>query len=88
MAGNPQASTDAMETPVITLLIAIYLGGWMLVTTAALTAEPTLGHDRNALPTPRTFAVTSLAAGATWPLLLIGVVQFGSVLIYSKLHRA
>jgi hypothetical protein len=69
---------------VIGTLMAIYLGGWMLTTCAALTTARTL-PEATRPSTPQTFAGVSILAGAIWPLLLVGVAELGSVLTYAKL---
>jgi hypothetical protein len=69
---------------VITPMIAVYLGGWMMTTMAALVAARSVA-DKWRPPTIRTFAIASVLAGALWPMLLLGFVEAGSVRTYIKL---
>jgi len=71
---------------VIALGIAVYLGGWGLITTALVAARSLAGGRH--VPRLQSFAMTSMIAGAIWPLLLVGVAELGSVMTYAKLHRA
>lgn len=59
----------------------------MLITTAALSAARSLTAGRY-LPTWRSFAMTSIVAGAMWPLVLLGVAELGSVITVAKLRQA
>jgi hypothetical protein len=58
----------------------------MLTTCAVLTAARTL-PEASRPTTPMTFVGVSFLAGAIWPLLLVGVAEFGSVLTYAKLTQ-
>jgi hypothetical protein len=72
---------------VITPLVLAYLGGWMLTTTTALTAARTLADSRHP-PSLRRYVLTSVFAGAAWPLLLVGAAEVGALVGYAKFPRA
>jgi hypothetical protein len=57
-------------------MVFTYLSGGLLVTIGAYTAARHL-NDRHQ-PSPHLLCV-SVVAGALWPLLFIGLVEFGSV---------
>lgn len=63
--------------------IGIYLGGWLLVTPGVYAAGRRW-NDRQS-PAPHPFWV-SLVAGAVWPLLIIGLVEISSVIVYTKVQ--
>jgi hypothetical protein len=67
----------------IETLVLGYLGGWILVTLAAYAAGRRLSDSRS--PAPHPLAV-SIVAGALWPLVLVGLVELSSVVVYSKVH--
>jgi hypothetical protein len=62
-------------------MVLIYLSGWLVGTIAICTAARHL-HDR-CEPSPHPLGV-SVAAGALWPLLLVGLVELSSVLVLTK----
>ena len=64
-------------------LVVIYLCGWLPVTLAAYAASKRLVDKR--APAPRPFFV-SLIAGGLWPLLVVGMVELSSVIVYMKLQ--
>jgi hypothetical protein len=68
-------------------LMVVYLGGWILITTTALSAAWTLA-DRRRPPSLRGYALTSVLAGAIWPVLVVGAAEVGALLTYAKLRRA
>jgi hypothetical protein len=76
--GKHTKVADARGSAVITPLVWVYLGGWMLTTTTALMAARTMADSRRP-PSLRGYLVTSLVAGAIWPLLLVGVVELGAL---------
>jgi hypothetical protein len=65
------------------MLIVIYLGGWLAVTCAAYAAGTRL-TDRESPPGHP--LMISVAAGAIWPLLLVGLVELGSIIAFTKVH--
>jgi hypothetical protein len=64
-------------------LIVIYLIGWLPVSLAAYAAGKRLA-DRRAHPDQPLMMVVSLAAGAIWPLLVVGLVELSSVMVLTK----
>jgi hypothetical protein len=66
---------------VVGTLALIYLGGWLPVTLAAYAASKRLADKR--APAPRPFFV-SLIAGGLWPLLLVGMIELSTVIVYMK----
>ncbi|AGB26159.1 hypothetical protein Mycsm_05995 [Mycobacterium sp. JS623] len=64
-------------------LIAIYLIGWLPVSFAAYVAANRLA-DRRASADQPSMIVVSLAAGAIWPLLVVGLVELSSVMVLTK----
>jgi hypothetical protein len=86
MEGKHTKVADARGSAVITPLVLVYLGGWMLTTTTALTAARTMADSRRP-PSLRGYVVTSVVAGAIWPLLLLGVVELGALASSAKFPR-
>jgi hypothetical protein len=68
---------------VVGILVLIYLSGWLPVTIAAYAAGRRL-CDRYS-PARHPLAV-SLVAGALWPLLVVGLVELSSVMVYTKVQ--
>lgn len=68
------------DTVVQTAVIA-YLIGWVVGTAAVYAASRRLNDPRN--PAPHAL-VLSAAAGALWPLLLLGAVEFSSLMACSS----
>ena len=64
-------------------LIAIYLIGWLPVSGAAYAAGKRLADRRTSADSPL-MMVVSLAAGAIWPLLVVGLVELSSVMVLTK----
>jgi hypothetical protein len=62
-------------------LIVIYLGGWMVVTTGLFTVSTHFTDFRSPAAHPLGM---SILAGALWPFLILGVVEFGSVAACAK----
>jgi hypothetical protein len=58
----------------------VYLGGWVLTTLATLVASRRLA---DAPTSPVTTLCLSLLAGLVWPLVIVGVVEYSSVAMYS-----
>jgi hypothetical protein len=65
------------------MLIVIYVGGWLAVTSAAYAAGRRL-TDRESPPGHP--LMVSFAAGAIWPLLVVGLVELGSIIVYTKIQ--
>ena len=59
----------------------VYLGGWLIATAAVFVAGNRISEP--GLPVTYRLAL-SVAAGAIWPLLLIGAVEFTSMAMYSS----
>ena len=68
---------------VVDTLVVIYLGGWMLATLGVYAASRRWNDRRS--PAPHPLGV-SLFAGAVWPLLLVGLVELSSVIVYAKVQ--
>jgi hypothetical protein len=66
----------------IDVLVAVYLGGWLLVTLAGYIAGRWFGH-RWSPPAHPLFG--SALAGAVWPLLLIGLIELSAIIVYANL---
>jgi hypothetical protein len=66
----------------IDLIVAIYLGGWVLVALAGYIASRWFAHTWS--PPAHPLLVSALA-GAVWPLLLIGLIEFSSIVVLA--HR-
>jgi hypothetical protein len=67
----------------VSTLIVIYLGGWLAVTCAAYAAGRRLA-DRES--PPHHPLLVSLVAGAVWPLLLVGLVELSSIIVFTKVQ--
>jgi hypothetical protein len=63
----------------IDVLVAVYLGGWFLVTLAGHVASRWFGHRWSPPAHP---LLVSAVAGAVWPLLLIGLTELSSIVVY------
>ena len=60
------------------MLIAVYLGGWLSVTIAA-------GRRLTDRESPAAHPLmVSVVAGAVWPLLVVGLVELSSVMVFTK----
>jgi biotin transporter BioY len=64
-------------------LIAGYLIGWLLASFAAYAAGKRLA-DRRTSPNQPMMVMVSVAAGAVWPLLVVGLVELSSVMVLTK----
>jgi hypothetical protein len=67
----------------IIMLIVIYLGGWLAVTFAAHAAGWLLTDSESPPDHP---LLVSLAAGAVWPLLVVGLVELSSIMIFTRVE--
>ena len=65
----------------VTMLIVIYLGGWLAVTCTAYVAGRRL-IDRESPPDHP--LMVSLAAGVIWPLLVVGLVELSSIMVLTR----
>ena len=67
----------------VDMLIFIYLAGWLPVSFAAYAAgrrlTDSLTPARHSL-----MVMVSVAAGAVWPLLVVGLVELSSVMVLTK----
>jgi hypothetical protein len=64
-------------------LIVIYLGGWVVVTTGLFTLTSHFTDFRS--PAPHPLGI-SILAGAVWPLLVLGVAEVSSVVAWTKVR--
>ncbi|GAC1407822.1 MAG: hypothetical protein NVSMB60_28690 [Mycobacterium sp.] len=67
----------------VSTLIAAYLIGWLPATFAVYAAGKRLADRRRAANDPLMVAV-SLAAGALWPLLVVGLVELSSMAMLTR----
>jgi hypothetical protein len=65
------------------MLIVIYLGGWLPVSFAIYAAGRRLTHRLAPVNQPM-MVIVSAAAGAVWPLLVVGLVEMSSVMVLTK----
>lgn len=67
----------------VNTLITAYLIGWLPVTFAVYAAGKRLCDRRRAADDPL-MVVVSLAAGALWPLLMVGLVELSSIVMLTR----
>lgn len=67
----------------MTLLVG-YAAVALVAAVAVFVVSARLGDERR--PGPQRL-VLSLAAGAVWPVLLLGLAEYGSFAIYAKAHK-
>lgn len=67
----------------ISTLVAVYLIGWLPVSFAVYAAGKRLADRRQAADDPL-MVIVSLAAGAVWPLLVVGLVELSSIVMVTK----
>lgn len=67
----------------IDVLTAIFLGGWSLVTLVGYAASRWFTHRWSP---PAHSLLISMLAGAVWPLLLIGLVELASIVVYANVE--
>jgi putative effector of murein hydrolase len=65
----------------VDMLIVIYLVGWLPVTFAVYAAGKRLSDRRTPAVHP---VLVSVAAGALWPLLVVGLVELSSIIVFTK----
>ena len=61
---------------VVVLLVVIYVGGWLAVSVAVYAAGRRLTDRESPATHP---LMLSLAAGAAWPLLVVGLVELPEI---------
>jgi hypothetical protein len=64
-------------------LIVVYLACWMLASFAAYAVGRRLA-DRQTHPNQPLIVAVSVAAGAVWPLLVVGLIELSSVMVLTK----
>jgi hypothetical protein len=64
-------------------VVVIYLGGWMLATLGAYAASRRWNDRQSPAPHP---LWVSVLAGAVWPLLLVGIAELSSFIVYTKVQ--
>lgn len=62
-------------------LVVIYLGGWMVAALGMYVASRRWNDRRSPAPNP---LWVSVLAGAIWPLLIVGIVELSSGILYTK----
>jgi hypothetical protein len=66
---------------VVAMLVVMYIGGWLAVSAAVYAAGRRL-TDRES---PGTHPLMlSVAGGALWPLLVVGLVELSSIIVLTK----
>jgi hypothetical protein len=64
--------------------VLVYVASAVVTTIIVFVASERVGDERR----PATQRVSlSIAAGLFWPLLLLGVFELGSFMLYTKAHR-
>jgi hypothetical protein len=66
------------------MLIVIYLAGWLPVSFATYAAGRRLA-DRQTPANQQLMVLISAAAGAVWPLLVLGLVEMSSIMMLTKM---
>jgi hypothetical protein len=66
------------------LLLGLYLFGWVIVSVGLYAAGRRFADDGSPAPHPLWM---SILGGAVWPLVLIGVVELSSVVVYTKVQN-
>ena len=67
----------------VSTVIAIYLIGWLPVSFAVYAAGKRLAEPRRAAD-DLLMVIVSLAAGAVWPLLVVGLVELSSIVMLTR----
>jgi hypothetical protein len=68
---------------VVDILVGVYLSGWVLAAIGVYVAGRRFSDPRSPAPHP---LWVSLFAGAIWPLLIVGLVEISSVIVYTKVQ--
>ncbi len=63
------------------ILVAIYVSGWLAVTVAVYAAGRRMTDREKPATHP---LMVSVAAGALWPLLVVGLVELSSIIVLTK----
>ena len=58
-------------------MLTVYLSGWLITTIIAVIAAATLGGGRGLRILSR--GLLAIGAGAVWPVLVIGAIQFAVI---------
>ena len=69
-----------VDSCLVGTLIVIYLGGWLPVTLAAYAAGKRLRDPHAPAKYP---VMVSLVAGALWPLLVVGLIELSSAMVFT-----
>jgi hypothetical protein len=69
---------------VILALVLGYLVGWVVTTFGVFDVAYRI-RDTSLPASRRVVLAMTIAAGALWPLLLLGAVELGSIMTYAKL---
>ena len=73
-----------MGVVVLWTCVLVYVAAATVTAIVAFVASKWVGDERR----PATHRVSlSVAAGLVWPLLLLGVFELSSVILYTKVHR-
>lgn len=64
----------------VSTLVMVYLGAWLLTAVGTYVAGRLLADPDGPAENP---LLVSFAAGAVWPLILLGAMEFSSVAAYS-----
>ncbi len=70
-------------TTVSTTMITLYLAGALLTVAAVLEIAPRFDHGHS-VPHRNGYAIIG---GALWPILLVGLIQFGCVMAFANRVR-
>jgi hypothetical protein len=70
---------------VITTMLTVYLSGWLITTSIAVIATAMFGVGRELRPVSR--GLLAVWAGAAWPVLLIGAIQFAVIAMLARSVR-
>lgn len=68
----------------VEILLSLYLCGWVLVSLSLYVAGRRFGVNRAPAEHP---ILLSLVGGAVWPLVLIGMIELSSVMVYTKVQN-
>jgi hypothetical protein len=64
-------------------LVVTYLGGWVIATLSLYAAGRRFSTERQ----PGQYAAfVSVVAGAIWPLLVVGLVELSSIMVFTKVQ--
>ena len=61
----------------IAAMLTVYLSGWLITTSIAAIATAVTGAGRRVRPVSR--GLLAVGAGAVWPVLVIGAIQFAVI---------